>query len=132
VCIDPADFTKPGVLLLTHDKDSKDNPIIADEEPVKASLQGLFKRPFSIKYGCLPQGEYAMNLLYGTGQAWTVPNEAGVCATSETPADNGQTCGTRPRFASQDVVLTIGKPTDAAYCASHATPPECMPVATTE
>ena len=132
VCIDTADYTKPGVLLLTHDKDSKDNPIIADEAPVKASLTGLFKRPFNIKYGCLPQGEYAMNLLYGTGQAWTVPNEAGVCAASEAPADNGQTCGGRARLASQDVVLTIGKPTDAAYCASHATPPECLPVVTSE
>ena len=127
-CIDSTDPTKPGVLLLTHDKDTKDNPIIADEEPVKAGLATQFKRPFSIKYGCLPQGQYAMNLLYSTGQAWTVPNEAGVCAASEEPGDSGETCGTRPRFASQDVVITIGAPKDAAYCASHATPPECMPV----
>ena len=132
VCIDTNDFSKPGVLLTTHPEAKDGNLIIADEEPVKASLTGLFKRPFNIKYGCLPQGEYAMNLLYGTGQAWTVPNEAGVCAASEAPADSGQTCGERPRLASQDVVLTIGKPTDAAYCASHATPPECLPVAASE
>ena len=44
-------------------------------------------------------------------------------------ADDGQTCGTRPRFASQDVVLTIGAPNDATYCnkPANATPPECLP-----
>ncbi|MFO0588661.1 MAG: hypothetical protein U0441_14020 [Polyangiaceae bacterium] len=126
-CIDTTDPSKPGVLLLTHDKDTKDNPIIADEESVKAGLSAQFKRPFSIKYGCLPQGAYAMNLLYSTGQAWTVPNEAGVCAATEEQTNGGETCGTRPRFASQDVVITIGAPTDAAYCAKNATPPECLP-----
>ena len=135
VCIDTKDPTKPGVLLATHQTalepktdSSPDGPlIIPDEEPVKAALQGLFGRPFSIKYGCLPQGEYTMNLIYGTGQAWTVPNEAGVCAAAEAEADKGQTCGSRPRLPSQDVVLTIGSPNDSAYCKANPTPTECMP-----
>lgn len=127
-CLDTNDNTKPGVLLVTHTEAKDGNKIIADEEPVKASLQALFKRPFSIKYGCLPQGEYSMNLVYGTGQAWTVPNEAGVCAASEKEANDGQTCGSRPRLASQDVTLTIGPPSDPSYCKGEtATPPECLP-----
>jgi len=132
VCIDTTDTTKRGVLLLTRPDDSKGNLLVEDEGPVKASLFTIFKRDFDIKYGCLPQGNYSMNMLYGTGQAWTVPNETGVCAINEEPADDGQTCGIRPRFASQDVVLTIGEPTDAAYCAANATPPECLPAPATE
>jgi hypothetical protein len=134
VCIDSNDPSKNGVLLATHQRalepknsDTMEGPVIVDEEPVKASLQALFNRPFDIKYGCLPEGEYTMNLIYGTGQAWTVPNEAGVCAVSEADGDKGQTCGTRPRLPSQNVVLTIGAPKNAAYCKDAPTPPECMP-----
>lgn len=132
VCIDTTVPGKKGVLLLTRPDDAKGNLLITDEAPVKESLFTIFKRDFDIKYGCLPQGEYSMNMIYGTGQAWTVPNETGVCAISEESADKGQTCGTRPRFASQDVVLTIGKPGDAAYCAKNATPPECLPAPAAE
>ena len=134
VCIDTTDPTKNGVLLATHKTalepktDSfPDGPPIVDEPAVKIALQGLFNRPFDVKYGCLPQGEYTMNLIYGTGQAWTVPNEAGVCAVSEEEADKGQTCGTRARLPSQDVVLTIGAPADSNYCKNNPTPPQCMP-----
>ncbi|MEZ4300898.1 MAG: hypothetical protein R3B70_38545 [Polyangiaceae bacterium] len=127
VCIDTNDPTKPGVLLTSHPDDTLGNLLIEDEDSVRVSLESLFNRPFSLAYGCLPQGEYSMNLVYDSGQAWTVPNEAGVCAASEEPADNGQTCGTRPRLPSQDVVLTIGAPNDASYCKSHPTPPACLP-----
>jgi hypothetical protein len=127
VCIDTNDTKKRGVLLLTHPDDSKGTLLIPEdqEESVKQSLTALFDRPFDIKYGCLPQGDYSMNLVYGTGQAWTVPNEAGVCAPSEEAGTT--TCGTRPRLVSQDVTLKIGKPVDAAYCAKNATPAECLP-----
>jgi hypothetical protein len=131
VCIDTNDITKPGVLLASRQTDGGGKPIIQDEMSVLKNLEGLFHRPFSIKYGCLPQGQYSINLVYGSGQAWTVPNEAGVCAPSETAGDNGQTCGTRPRLASQDVVLTIGPPGDGAYCQANPTPAECLPAPTT-
>jgi hypothetical protein len=129
VCIDTGDTSKHGVLLTSHPDDTKGNLLIADEAAVQQSLQAIFKRPFDLKYGCLPQGDYSMNLVYGTGQAWTVPNEAGVCASSETAADGGETCGTRPRLPSQDVVLTISAPSEKAYCTAHPTPAECLPPA---
>jgi hypothetical protein len=37
----------------------------------------------SVAYGCLPTGRYGVNLVYPTGQAWTLPNVAGSCAVSE-------------------------------------------------
>lgn len=132
VCIDTNDPTKRGVLLTSHPDDKQGNVIIGDEEGVKKSLFGLFKREFDVAYGCLPQGDYSMNLVYGTGQAWTVPNEAGVCAASEEAADDGQTCGNRPRLASQDVVLRVGPPTDGQYCKDHPTPAACLPAPAAE
>jgi len=127
----PADPKNGGVLVITHKTDKNNNLIVADEGALSAALSAQFHRPVTISYGCLPQGRYAMNLVYGTGQAWTVPNEAGVCAKSEPMTADGKTCCTmltadnkscikdapqRPRLASQGVVLTVDKPTDATYC----------------
>lgn len=127
VCIDTTNPAKRGVLLTAHPDDKVGNVLIEDEAPVKASLRTLFKREFDVQYGCLPEGDYSMNLVYGTGQAWTVPNEAGVCALSEEPGDGGDTCGVRPRLASQDVTLRIGPPSDPQYCKDHPAPPACLP-----
>lgn len=135
ICIDPLDKTKGATLLVTHKWDCAEaNPVIADEATVMAALKVQFGRDFTIKEACLPQGEYAMNVVYSSGQAWTLPNEAGVCAANE-PSPEGQPdlCGSlatpahRPRLGSQDVVLTIRGPDQAQYCKDHPTPPECCP-----
>jgi hypothetical protein len=133
ICVDPIDTSKKGVLVLSH-KTAKDmQPILADEEAVRQSLQKQFGRPFDIAYGCLPQGNYAMNVVYPTGQAWTLPNEAGVCAPAEPMSADGKQCeadtsvGTpRPRLSSQDAWLTVGPPTDEAYCKANPTPKACQ------
>lgn len=127
LCIDPGDASKPGVLVTTHETDSMGNKLIQDEEVVKGNLSAQFGRPINLVYGCLPQGQYAANLVYGTGQAWTVPNEAGLCAPSEPPSVDGALCGTRAKLASQGVVLTIGPPNDPMYCVMNPTPAECFP-----
>ena len=128
LCIDTSTPSAHGVLLSAHEKDSLDNEILTDPTSVAAALQAQFGRPIDIRYGCLPQGEYAANLVYGTGQAWTVPNEAGVCQSGEAESANGQRCGSRARLASQGITLTIGPPSDRAYCAAQGpTPPVCLP-----
>lgn len=125
LCIDPMS-TSPGTLVITHATDSGGkNKLIGDEGAVKTALKAQFGRDIDIEYACLPQGEYTMNLVYGTGQAWTLPNEAGVCAPSENPKSDTQ-CGKRARLASQSAVLTIGPPKDAAYCAAHPPPTGCQ------
>jgi hypothetical protein len=127
LCIDTTDPTKPGVLVITHPTDASKppNPIIADEASVKKALSAQFHRDVGIAYGCLPEGTYSMNLVYGTGQTWTNPNEAGVCAASEKANAGDTTCGSRPRLASQAATLTIGPPKDPAYCTAHPTPSAC-------
>jgi hypothetical protein len=114
------------VLVVSHARDKAGNAIIPEEDAgaVEAALSAQLGRPITIAYGCLPEGRYALNLLYGTGQAWTLPNEAGVCAPSEEATSEG-VCGQRPRLASQDVVLVIGPPDDPAYCEQNRTPASC-------
>jgi len=126
VCMDAANPSAKGTLLITHPEDKQGTPLIGDEEALKGALGAQFGREFDLVFGCLPEGEYAMNLIYDTGQAWTVPNEAGVCAVTEEVVGTTQ-CGERPRIASQGITLRIGAPGDAAYCAAHPTPATCLP-----
>jgi hypothetical protein len=132
LCLDVADPTSPATLVVTHQNDCEGHPILSNGgNDTLTALEQQFHRPVKLVYGCLPQGRYAMNLVYGTGQAWTVPNEAGVCQTGETESSDGQSCkgslASRARLASQDRVLTIGPPAMASYCAAHPTPTQCCP-----
>jgi hypothetical protein len=136
VCLDPTDLSPGAVatLVLPSYDDCTGNPIL-DKVTTTAALAQQFGRPVNAVQGCLPQGRYAMSLVYGTGQAWTVPNEAGVCQTpGETESADQKSCtatglvnASRPRLASQDVVLTIGPPDDSSFCVTHPTPAACCP-----
>ncbi|MCA9621973.1 MAG: hypothetical protein KC731_23270 [Myxococcales bacterium] len=125
LCIDPSDPEKPGVLVNSHTEDGAGNLLVEDPAALEARLSARFGRTIEVATGCLPQGSYAVNLVYDTGQAWTLPNEAGVCAESEAPGDG--TCGTRARLASQGILVQIGEPRDPGYCDEHPTPAACAP-----
>ncbi len=138
LCLDPADVspTARAKLVITHLTDCGGNAVLTSPSSTMASLAAQFNRPVDIVEACLPQGRYSMNLVYDSGQAWTVPNEAGVCQALEPESKDGTMCvasGTpgamRTRLQSQDVVLTIGPPSDPSYCADpmHQTPAECCP-----
>lgn len=124
VCLDPLATKARAVLVVTHETDRAGHPVIADPKAVTGALAAQLGRPVDLVYGCLPEGRYSMNLVYGTGQAWTTPNEAGVCAPSE-PASGARVCGSRARLPSQDAWLTIGPPGDAAYCKKRPAPAAC-------
>jgi hypothetical protein len=125
ICVDPTS-TAPATIVISRETDGAGNPIVTDEAALRDALGAQLGRPVEIAYGCLPQGRYSMNLVYGTGQAWSIPNEAGVCSPLEPPSSDGAICGTRPRLPSQGVVLTIGAPAEPAYCLDHPTPPACL------
>ncbi len=127
LCIDPRDKHKDAVLVTTHPTDKKGNALVPDPKGLEAALGKQFGRPVHVAYGCLPRGRYALNLVYETGQAWTLPNEAGVCGEGETASADGGACGIRARLASQAASLTIGPPGDASYCQAHPTPEACGP-----
>jgi hypothetical protein len=131
LCLDPTTNSN-AKLVITHKNDCMNNPILTMQAQTQLALKKQFNRDVDIVEACLPKGRYALNLVYGTGQAWSVPNEAGVCQKGEDldPKDTTQckaSAGSRPRLASQDVYLTIGEPDDAAYCQAHPPPAECLP-----
>lgn len=132
LCLDPEDFNSPALLVLTHKTDCGNQPVLTSEAQTKAALKKQFGHEVEVVEACLPQGAYAANLIYGTGQAWTLPNEAGICQATEPSTDGGKTCGdpasppgpngnpaVRPTLPSQRWTLAVGAPTDAAYCAKQ-------------
>jgi hypothetical protein len=137
LCIDPTDFTPSAKakLVLTHLADCGGaDPILLDRQGTLAALSKQFGREVDLVEACLPQGRYMMNLVYGSGQAWSVPNEAGACQALEPKSADGTKCvaigtpgASRTLLPSQDVALTIGPPDDPAYCITHPVPPECCP-----
>jgi hypothetical protein len=81
---------------------------------------------------CLPVGRYSINVIYPDGQAWTVPNESGVCASAEGATNYTKlTCTIQPRpvlhSQGQRAVVEITKTTTPANCASPL-PPACLPI----
>jgi hypothetical protein len=91
-----------------------------------------------VQYGCLPQGRYAVNVVYPDGQAWTVPNEAGSCAGPNSSEGATlytampPTCASKPRpiLYSQGnrAVVEIVGPSDPSHCqGAQAVPAVCQP-----
>lgn len=89
--------------------------------------------------GCLPQGRYAINVVYPTGQAWTIPNEAGAC-TGDTTGEGATnwgalSCKIQPRAVIESqgprAVVEVVAPTDPNNCKPGgtvpATPAICLP-----
>ncbi|EYF02244.1 hypothetical protein [Chondromyces apiculatus] len=125
LCLHPANPALGGVLVVPHFDDSMGNVVIGNTAALEESLSRQFGRTITVQQGCLPEGNYAINLVYGTGQAWSLPNEAGVCAALE--ESNGNQCGTRRRLTSQNATLRVVAPTDPAHCGAFPTPPICFP-----
>jgi hypothetical protein len=79
---------------------------------------------------CLPIGRYAINIVYPDGQAWTVPNESGACASAEGSTNYAKlTCTIQPRpvlrSQGQRAVVEITKTTTPANCPDPL-PPACV------
>jgi hypothetical protein len=132
ICINPLAAEPEALLITPHEADKNGNPIITDPTAVLASLKtALGVKKSRLKVACLPQGKYGLNLIYSaTGQAWSIPNEAGACGPTETPQVVGgkSMCSSRPKLASQFAYLTVTPPTDPSACTGDkATPPECLP-----
>lgn len=137
LCFDPRRVDLGAVLVAPHlssqsaDATEGTRPIF-DED-------ALAKQPFvrEVRRGCLPQGRYAITLVYPGGQAWTVPNEAGGCAALEGATTTGErpTCSIKPRsvLLSQGArgVLEIIGPSqeglDSGVCTDNPVPRECLP-----
>jgi hypothetical protein len=108
-------------------------PTILQSPQLSSLLNG------QVVQGCLPTGRYAINVVYPDGQAWTVPNEAGACLSTEGATDYAHlTCTIKPRpiLYSQGTraVVEVVKATDPKNClattpapAPPPTPGVCLP-----
>jgi hypothetical protein len=134
ICFDATRIDQGGLLVAPHltgappDAPQSEAPLF-DVATVRANL-GKQVRDF--RRGCLPKGRYAINAVYPTGQAWTVPNEAGSCGGSEGDTDLANlSCTAKPRpvLYSQGprAVVEIIDAKDPALCQSFPVPVECLP-----
>ncbi len=121
---DPANAHSKTVIVSPYQKDTKGADIITDPDRTKSEAAKQLQRDpaaFSIVYRCLPPGHYAINAIYpATTQAWSLPNESGMCMSGEAPGQvNGlPTCGAREKLSSQAVHIQIVGATDPNYCNS--------------
>ena len=122
VCFDPSD-PRNDVLLVTPDLNALDGEVVVTPDDAIAGLARIFggrSGALRVVDGCLPKGAYQANLVYPSGQAWSVPNEGGACIGLETPS--GGRCVQRggpgrALLGSQETVLKVGAEREAGYCA---------------
>jgi hypothetical protein len=102
-------------------------PIVLPEVTAEEVRKQLGNRPnVKVIEGCLPLGKFQGSLVYGTGQAWTMPNEAGLCVQGET--SEGGRCvqneNSRLPLPSQAGYLEIGAEREAGFCKQAFPGPE--------
>ena len=121
ICARPADPAAPLVLVtpsfrsLPTGADPAGEVVISDFARIREKLGARFGRPASqvkVVEGCLPPGTFGINLVQGTGQAWSLPNEAGVCQGPQEVDDGAGQCkqagqAARPKLASQAARVRI-------------------------
>jgi hypothetical protein len=133
--------SEPGTLVTPHpmatsaDLDCSTSPCTPSGmpgQPIAPAdlLAKLGPRVNAIVTACLPMGRYGVSVVYPDGQAWTVPNEAGVCSGAEGPTDYvNLTCPlkARPVLYSQGnrAVVEIVAAKDPSYCQNYPPPPAC-------
>ncbi len=146
ICLDPTDPAAGATLVTPFLTGTSVDPTVKTPQPlfdpatVIMALEPVFGH-VTIVQGCLPPGRFALNLVYPTGQAWTVPNETGSCAASEGTVNLKTTppsCSVAPPDANgqpRDVlysqgtraVLEITESPGSATCAMFPVPAACLP-----
>jgi hypothetical protein len=122
ICIPEPQNPAAAVYVVTPSFKAINGEPILDPASIAAQVRAqLGNRPnIQVVEGCLPRGQFQMNLVYNTGQAWTVPNEGGVCTFAE--AQQGDDCVRgvirRARLPSQAATVEVGEARDASFCAS--------------
>jgi hypothetical protein len=133
LCVSSRRPDLPATLVTPHTDGKSADPAETGEKKLfdLAAVQRSLPPGTLVKQGCLPLGRYAISLVYPSGQAWTVPNEAGSCAPAEgamTPERTSCSAKPRPVLPSQGnrAVLEIVPPGAPGFCDDHPVPPECL------
>jgi hypothetical protein len=137
---DPSNPDKRGTLVTPHLlAQTADLPPAPNPQPIVPPSLLMNPTISSLVKGlpvqaCLPTGRYAINVVYPDGQAWTVPNESGVCQGAEGSTNYSKlTCTVQPRpvmrSQGERAVVEVTKATDPTHCTTPL-PPACLPTPT--
>ena len=121
ICVpDPADAAGPTTVVTPYETDQTGSPTVGEFDKTLddvATQLGRSRAGVRVLYACLPPGTFSMNVIYPlTGQAWTLPNEMGVCLAGEDASSDGKTCGKRAKLTSQSTFFEVAPATDKNYC----------------
>ncbi len=121
ICITDPNANGPAHIITPFKRSVSDQPVVADEAGLTADVAALLHRDpakTTFSESCLIPGDYAMNVVYPTSQAWTLPNEGGTCVGTESAA--GSSCVTsqssRNLLPSQGFFLRVGKAANPKAC----------------
>lgn len=121
----PREAETTVVTPFEYDLLSPAKPVIPELELTKADVAAQLNRNkdiVDVVYACLIPGFYSINLIYPeTGQAWTLPNESGVCMPGEVEgktADGKPVCSSRAKFVSQSLIVQVLPEKVAGTCAA--------------
>jgi hypothetical protein len=123
VCLNPLDPSAP-VYVVTPSFKALDGQEFLDPEDLKPKLRAqLHRENVEVLEGCMPPGRFQSNLVYGTGQAWTIPNEAGECIPPLEMSEDGRCfqqgiSSRRLLLNSQTTVVRIGDERQPGFCES--------------
>jgi hypothetical protein len=132
LCFDPRRVDLGAVLVTPYATGPSADKGETGDKPLFDPAVGKQPGVREVKLGCLPKGRFAINAVYPTGQAWTVPNEMGTCARTEgAPGGTGPfvcSAKSRPVLLSQGAraVLEIVQAQDQAFCDAHPVPDACL------
>jgi hypothetical protein len=113
----PSDPEGETLVVTPSPSDDDGAATLGDETQTKAAVARFLGRraeAVRVLYACLPPGAYGVTGMHPTGQAWSLPNEAGYCMMGEAPSSG--MCGQRPLLSSQGTVFSVGPARTAAAC----------------
>ncbi|MFI5298970.1 MAG: hypothetical protein ACHREM_12810 [Polyangiales bacterium] len=92
LCIDPLKSPRGVITAPTHEDPSKGVITSRNIVDVPRTLAAQATLAYDLQFGCVPPGYYEINVVYATGQAWTMPNLMGGCTFTVTGAPTDESC----------------------------------------
>lgn len=84
LCVRPQAGDFRGTLVVPYGLDPNPKNFESELVSIPRILEVQAARVKAVEFGCMPPGYYSINVIYPTGQAWSVPNQTGYCTYTVT------------------------------------------------